>query len=284
MNKSILRKILNYIGSIIALLSVIFVLHRIAEYWKQVPDDTFTLNLLLLILVLASVYGTANTILASAWRMLMLGLHQSISHRVATRIYGLTQLAKYVPGNIFQFAGRQLLTMSYGFSGKAVAKSTVLELLLLIVTGTTFIFWMLPLLYPWFNFFYGFTLFVVATMVVALGLELHGRRSLINVVTKYFLFLFISGGIFFCVLYSVVDNWTVTPTLILPLIGAYVISWLAGLVTPGSPAGVGIREFILLLLLKPFFAEMDIILAVVLSRVVTIIGDCFFYLFSLSLR
>lgn len=284
MNKSSLRKLLNYAGSIIALFSVIFVVHRIAEYWKRVPDDTFTFKFLLLILVLACVYGAANIILASAWRMLLLGLHQSISHRVATRIYGLTQLAKYVPGNIFQFAGRQLLTMSYGFSGKAVAKSTVLELLLLIVSGATFIFWMLPLLFPEFNFIYGFSLFTFAIMALVFGFEMQGKRNLTKIMTKYFLFLFISGGVFFSVLYSIVDNWPVAPTFILPLIGAYVISWLAGLITPGSPAGVGIREFILLLLLKPFFAEIDIILAVVLSRFITIVGDCFFYLFSLSLR
>lgn len=284
MTKSNLRTALNYTGSVIAVLSVIFVGHRIMAYWKQVPDDTFTVKLLLLILLLAGIYGAANTILASAWRILMVGLEQAISHRVATRIYGMTQLAKYVPGNIFQFAGRQLLAMSYGFSGKAIAKTTFLELLLLTITGAIFVLWMLPLLYPAFSIYYGLFLFILATLILAFGLQRQGKGSLLKVIVRYFSFLLVSGGVFVCVLYIVADNWLVTPALLLPLVGAYVIAWLAGLVTPGSPAGVGVREFILILLLKPYFAEIDIVMAVVLSRITTVVGDCLFYLYSLSLR
>lgn len=284
MTKSKLSKVLNIAGSVIALLSVLFVVHRITAYWTQVPADTFTLKLLLLILMLAGIYGAANLILASAWRLLMLGLEQAISSRMANRIYGLTQLAKYVPGNIFQFAGRQFLAMSHGFSGKAIAKSTFLELLLLVLTGVAFILWILPLLYPAFNIIYGLSLFIIIATLIALGLKWQDKSSLIKVIARYFLFLVISGTVFLCVLYSIVDNWTATPALVLPFLAAYVIAWLAGLVTPGSPAGVGVREFILILLLKPFFAEVDIVLAVIISRITTVVGDCFFYLYSLSLR
>lgn len=284
MTKNNLRKAFNYAGSIIALLSIVFVAHRITEYWTLVPDDTFTLKLLLIILLLAGIYGAANILLASAWRMLMASLEQCISQRVATHIYGLTQLAKYVPGNIFQFAGRQLLTMSYGFSGKEVAKSTFMELLLLVITGAIFFLWMLPLLYSGFSVIFCFMLFVVAVMLLCLVFQWLGRSLLIKVVGKYFLFLIISGGVFLFVLYSIVDSWEITPALLLSIIGAYVISWLAGLVTPGSPAGVGVREFLLILLLKPLFSEIDIVIAAVLSRIVTVIGDCFYYLYALSLR
>jgi len=284
MTKNNLRKALNIAGSVIAVLSVLFVVHRIMAYWAQIPEDTFTLKLLSLILILAGIYGAANIILASAWRILMVGLEQSITSRIATRIYGLTQLAKYVPGNIFQFAGRQFLAMSHGFSGKAIAKSTFLELLLLVLTGVAFILWILPLLYPAFNIIYGLSLFIIIATLIALGLKWQDKSSLIKAIARYFLFLVISGTVFLCVLYSIVDNWTATPALVLPLIGVYVIAWLAGLITPGSPAGVGVREFILILLLKPFFAEVDIVLAVIISRITTVVGDCFFYLYSLSLR
>ncbi|WP_312344638.1 hypothetical protein [Leclercia sp.] len=284
MTKSNLRKALNYTGSIIALLSVLFVAHRIHVYWAQIPDDTFTLKLLALLMLLAAIYGAANALLASAWRILMKSLGQAISGRTATRIYGLTQLAKYVPGNIFQFAGRQLLAMSYGFSGKAIAKSAFLELLLLVLTGAGFTLWMSPLLYPAFSAVYGLSIFIIMAALIAWGLKWRGHAGLIMVIARYFLFLFISGTVFLCVLYSIADSWTLTLVQVLPLIGAYVIAWLAGLVTPGSPAGVGIREFLLILMLKPFFTEIDIVVAVILSRMTTVVGDCVFYLYSLSLR
>ncbi|POU77313.1 hypothetical protein C3387_02060 [Leclercia sp. LSNIH6] len=258
--------------------------HRIHVYWAQIPDDTFTLKLLALLMLLAAIYGAANALLASAWRILMKSLGQAISGRTATRIYGLTQLAKYVPGNIFQFAGRQLLAMSYGFSGKAIAKSAFLELLLLVLTGAGFTLWMSPLLYPAFSAVYGLSVFIIMAALIAWGLKWRGHAGLIMVIARYFLFLFISGTVFLCVLYSIADSWTLTLVQVLPLIGAYVIAWLAGLVTPGSPAGVGIREFLLILMLKPFFAEIDIVVAVILSRMTTVVGDCVFYLYSLSLR
>ena len=68
-----------------------------------------------------------------------------------------------------------------------------------------------------------------------------------------------------------VDHW-------LPLGGAYVLAWLVGLVTPGAPAGVGIRELVLLFVLKGVIPETDLLLAVVMGRVVTIFGDVLYFL------
>ncbi|MCY1448795.1 hypothetical protein D9M71_654970 [compost metagenome] len=47
--------------------------------------------------------------------------------------------------------------------------------------------------------------------------------------------------------------------------------------TPGAPAGVGIRELALLLLLGNSVAEADLMLAILLGRIVTIVGDLFFF-------
>lgn len=70
----------------------------------------------------------------------------------------------------------------------------------------------------------------------------------------------------------------------IPLSGVYVLAWLAGLVTPGAPAGVGVRELVLLFLLKGIVAEADLLLAVVLGRVVTVVGDFGFFVFGNLIR
>ena len=59
--------------------------------------------------------------------------------------------------------------------------------------------------------------------------------------------------------------------------GAYTAAWLAGFVTPGAPAGLGVRELVLVFLLDGHAAEPDLLPAVVLSRVVTVLGDTFFF-------
>jgi uncharacterized membrane protein YbhN (UPF0104 family) len=60
--------------------------------------------------------------------------------------------------------------------------------------------------------------------------------------------------------------------------GAFVVAWLVGLVTPGAPAGVGVRELVLMALLKGLVPEDDLLMAVLLSRVVTVGGDGLFFL------
>jgi hypothetical protein len=50
----------------------------------------------------------------------------------------VSQLAKYVLGNIFHLASRQALSMAAGFEGWMPAKSTIWELGLLVLAGVLF--------------------------------------------------------------------------------------------------------------------------------------------------
>ena len=63
--------------------------------------------------------------------------------------------------------------------------------------------------------------------------------------------------------------------------GAYVIAWLAGLVTPGAPAGIGVREIVMYALLHTLISQSDLLTAIVLARIVTVAGDLLFYLLAL---
>jgi uncharacterized membrane protein YbhN (UPF0104 family) len=284
MKKNNLQNVLNIVGGGVALISIIFVIVRFLKYWEQLPDDFFTMKLVIIVLILGGVYGVANLILSSTWGGLMNGLHQDISRRDATRIYGVTQLGKYIPGNIFQLAGRQAIAMSYGFSGKAIAKSSALELILLIMAGMSFSLWIVPTIYPKFNIYYSSLLVLIFFIGLAVAHNNARMSFFVKAFIRYYIFLFISGGVFLCVLSTVVNNLLCTPSLALSVISVYVISWLVGLVTPGSPAGMGVREFVLVLLLKPFISELDIIMAALIARVVTVIGDCYFYGYSILLK
>ncbi|MDZ7598490.1 MAG: hypothetical protein U5J82_09410 [Desulfobacterales bacterium] len=77
----------------------------------------------------------------------------------------------------------------------------------------------------------------------------------------------------------------VTFSTFFALCGAYVIAWLAGLVTPGAPAGVGVRELVLVVSdrrtsgrSKPIAG--DSVLAVWLRWV----GDFFYFLAALFIK
>jgi uncharacterized membrane protein YbhN (UPF0104 family) len=80
-----------------------------------------------------------------------------------------------------------------------------------------------------------------------------------------------------------VNEGSVTASQFFLSCGAFVIAWLAGLVTPVAPAGIGVREFVLLFLLKGLVLESDLLVTVLLSRVVTVAGDVLFFLAALCL-
>jgi hypothetical protein len=65
--------------------------------------------------------------------------------------------------------------------------------------------------------------------------------------------------------------------LLLPLAA---VSWLAGFVTPGAPAGIGIRESVLILALAPYIDAKSATLVAMAFRLVTISGDLGFFLVS----
>ncbi|MDB4543032.1 hypothetical protein N9241_02195, partial [bacterium] len=50
-----------------------------------------------------------------------------------------------------------------------------------------------------------------------------------------------------------------------------------GLITPGAPAGVGVRELVLITCLGGMAADEDVLSAVILSRLVTVLGDVLFF-------
>jgi uncharacterized membrane protein YbhN (UPF0104 family) len=63
-----------------------------------------------------------------------------------------------------------------------------------------------------------------------------------------------------------------------------VLAWLAGLVTPGAPAGMGVRELVLLFMLNGIVIEEDLLMAIVLSRIVTVMGDVLYFTVAFMIK
>ncbi|TYO96597.1 hypothetical protein LX24_01066 [Desulfallas thermosapovorans DSM 6562] len=100
----------------------------------------------------------------------------------------------------------------------------------------------------------------------------------------YVVFLALSGTVFAIVLYLIVPTGSAINSVFTGICGAYVVSWLAGLVTPGAPAGAGVREFVLFAILHTVVSEADLLAAIVLGRSVTVVGDVVYYLIAVIMR
>jgi hypothetical protein len=65
------------------------------------------------------------------------------------------------------------------------------------------------------------------------------------------------------------------------LMGAYLLSILIGMITPGASGGIGIRETVMLILTQNHFSESMIVSSMVIIRVVSIVADIVAFLFQM---
>lgn len=274
---------LNIAGGMLSLAGVVFVGFRLAGYVAEMDLSRFNWKTWFLAGFFALVYGAANTLLARAWWNLMKFLKTPAGWGLAWRIYGVSQLAKYVPGNIFHLASRQALSMAAGLEGWMLAKSTIWELGLLVFAGVMFFFLILDLLFPSLPFFAPFLVFVGVFFLVEAGLRCWSAPPIASAFAWQWVFLIVSGLVFTGIL-ALVAPQSVDLALLPTFCGSYVIAWLAGLVTPGAPAGVGVRELVLLYLLEGYVMETNLLLAVVLGRLVTVAGDLLFFCMASTAR
>lgn len=271
-------KLLRFFGSVLGVAGVVFVLSRLIHHFDEINFSSYGAGFWFIVCFLSVLYGAANVTLARAWwsQLIIFGVNAEWSW--ALRVYGLSQLAKYVPGNIFHLAGRQALSMADGLPARPVAKSVFWELGSIAFAGACVGLLALPLVSEVVAVrtavaFYFLTFCAAAALLRYWG----GLAAAVGFVWQT-IFLFCSGGIFLAIL-ALLDSGVPLnlATMAPPICGAYVLAWLAGLVTPGAPAGLGIREAILLFSLGGAFSPDVLLLAIVIGRIVSVVGDlCFF--------
>lgn len=262
-------------GALLSVAGIVFVAQRLTSYAGEIGAIALSLTDWLALIALAVVSGGASLLLAKAWWSLLRWLGVQPDWRWTLWAYATSQLAKYVPGNVMQFAGRQAIGVAGGIANGALFKSTLWELALLCTLALIFA----PLagmraplaLMP------GVAAagFLMLAVLVLLALGRFGGRRLLQAGLYQFSYLFAASSVF--VGCALVAGIPLSPVQLPAVAGAYVLAWLGGLVTPGAPAGLGVREGLLLLLLGPLGDPATILLAVLLGRMVAVIGDAGFF-------
>lgn len=275
-----LKQGLHWVGGTLAIAGVIFVVLRLRDYSGQIDFNRFGLRKWGIIGSFALTYGLSNMLLAQAWRNLLDKFGTPVTYLWAVKIYGISQLAKYVPGNIFHLAGRQVIGMAAGLPGWPLAKSSVWELGLLTLAGAMFGVLALPLVVSSVSVSNVAITFVVTVTASAILLGRYSDRSAARAFVWYVCFFSASAAIFAGLIKLVSSLSLSDASMWLAFGGAYVLAWLAGFITPGAPAGVGVRELVLLFLLKGEVAEADLVFIILLGRMVTVLGDFLFFLSS----
>jgi len=269
------KLLFEWFGRILAILGIAFVVTKLSQYSAQIHITQLQPLHFSIILGLSLMYACANSLLAMAWLQVLAHFNLVAPTQWAIKTYGVSQLSKYIPGNIFHIASRQVIGQLSQLPAKALIQSSIYELLLLALCGGVYAILTLHR-FVVMDSLASFLLFTVLSINAFLIVRFTFSLALAKATCLYWLFLGCSGLIFLMLFHVfAAPTWSLTLTLL--VLGGYILAWLAGLVTPGAPAGIGVREAVLWLILQGTVQQSDLLTIVVIGRIITSMGDVLFF-------
>lgn len=249
-------------------------------------------------------YSLIVPLSALAWRRLLNDMGVARSWGELSIIMSVTQLAKYIPGNVGQHIGRAAMSLARGIPlrpyGISVLCEAVLAVLAAIVTGivgcglagmnTGVLKGHGAMELPAILILAG--AFVLAAILgrrmlpvllhrLAPKLDLDSAHNVMprKGVLAYALLFYVLNYLVFGA------GITIMVLMLLPaqhaqwllLTGCFALAWVIGFFAPGAPAGLGVREGLMLALLQFVYTRPDALLIVIALRLATTVGDilCF---------
>jgi len=247
----------------------------------------------------ALLWSCGAPLLALAWHGLLAGLGVPRLRRELFGIIGITQFAKYVPGNVAQYIGRAGMSLVRGIPPRPLAVTIVLETLLVIAAavvmgvGTGALSEVgLKVVH-----LHGAQLASIAALVALAVAGLLLFRSVAPPLLRRFAPRYASAldgtllppqiriahafglycGMYICMGIGLI----VLARCLLPgaphdywlLIAVFALAWVVGFVTPGAPGGLGVREGLMLLMLAPVYSAAIASVLVIALRIATTLGD-----------
>lgn len=292
----------NYkiLGYIVAIVIMLFLVKNILFRWNEVSSFVFNVNIWLFVCSLV-VYIIFYFLLALGWVILIRKHSTSASIIVLLKIYFKSQFAKYLPGGLWNNVGRYYLCISEGISSRAIINSLVVENLFIIISSTIILVFMLG----FFNIsLLRIPLIVLLLIILSLIVIMHpsifnkvigliGKLLKKDIVSEGYTFSFLLTmllyyllcwgifGISFSILVCSFEPLTIKQLLFSMV--SFPASWIFGFISP-SPGGVGVREGVLVILLKNYFNEQTSIFISVISRIWITLGEvatfCLFLIYQ----
>jgi uncharacterized membrane protein YbhN (UPF0104 family) len=290
-----MKNIINFLGRLLAVVSIVLLVIKLVHHFHEIPPFTWGLSAYLSLLGFVAACVVIGVISSYVWRILLRGGGVFLRLREAYIIMGQSQIAKYLPGNVFHYVGRFALARRQSISTEAIVLSTGAETFVVIATSAAIV--IIGLFFsggmpPWMKETLGTAsllivfsaIALVAVIVSAAAFFSIRLRSQIRAGLAYlqvgrvgiamFLYLVVFSvvGIFLSILTTALWGMNTGVTWY-HFTWGFALAWLLGFITPGAPGGIGIRELVFVGLYGKELGEgLAVGLAVVL-RVITSLGD-----------
>jgi uncharacterized membrane protein YbhN (UPF0104 family) len=253
------------LGQVLLLAALVFVVLRARSLWHGSHIDWAQVDWLAL--AGAFLLGMAGTAAGAAiWLFILRDLGVRTRRRWAG-LFFQAQLGKYIPGSVWQYAGRTAVARSNGLPVRPVAISLPIEFVAAaIAAGATGAF-----LLGW----WGAAVVAAAAIVLLVIQRRAGGRALpvattIRATLLYVPVWLLLGASFWLCAHGLLG----VPAQDLALyMGAFAVAWLAGLLAVYAPGGLGVREAVLVALLSGRIGAADALVVAAASRLILIVVD-----------
>ena len=295
MLKKILSAIKPYLRWFILGGTLFFLLTTLKNHWQEVKAVQVDLSGWLMLATALGVTLVAHIWSGWVWTWILAAFQQCLGLLTGICVYLTTNIAKYLPGNVWHFYGRIAAVSKSGNSLGAATLSVLLEPLLmaaaalLIALVSTGIGWLKT------DFNLGIWSLQIACLIsVLIGIHPRILNHLMHCLSRHrgddqatqkvnldrYPWLPLLGEIGFLIfrgtgfLFTLMAVTPILPQQIPQLISAFSFAWLLGLVVPGAPGGMGIFEATTIALLdNSQFSPAIILTTVACFRVVSILAE-----------
>lgn len=294
------------IAGILTGVSLYFLGTVLVSQWREIQKieaDAF----LIFISIAVPAYFMTAVLNSIAWTYAFRSTGEKLPFLLGVQIYLVSQIGKYLPGNIGHFAGRIGLLKNANYSVVNGSISIVLETLWIVAAAAILsgyaVFagaqevlavnydisvWHLILVVPLVLVTPYLIIFIFNCLPPVLqkklgfaqAIRLPPARAVLSCFAFYCLIFLINGIILKSGAYWLFGANNID---LLHVVSLYAIVWLSGFLLPGAPGGIGIREAMLVLLLGDVYGAGVAAALAVVMRVVSVSGDLVAFAFGMLL-
>lgn len=253
------------LAQLLLVAAIVFLVLRVRSLWHGSHIELAEVEWLALAGSL--VVGTAGT---AAGALIWLAILDALGVRAQfrwTAVFFQAQLGKYIPGSVWQYAGRAAVARSHGIPVRPVGVSMPVEFVSSGIAAGS----MAAFLLGWWG---AAVVGAVAVCLVVLERPVRSRRPAAFAAARAALlyvpaWLLLSGSFWLCA-----RGLVAIPAHDLPYyMGAFAVAWLAGLLAIYAPGGLGVREAVLVALISSRLAAADALVIAAASRLILIVVD-----------